>query len=85
MTNLSTENFTIRNKNEHYLLNHKRHARARPVYKIKYYSGEPVEGIYYRKELQLIRNNEFKIERVLKRRISANKNEEQIRQVARLA
>lgn len=38
--------------------------------------GEPVDGSFYRDELQPIRENEYRIERILKRRKTPEENEE---------
>ena len=45
----------------------KRHGR-RPVYTLKDFDGEAVRGHWYPEELQPITHNEYKVERVLKRR-----------------
>lgn len=41
---------------------------GRMVYTLKDYAGEDVRGQWYPEELQAIGNNEYKVERVLKKR-----------------
>ena len=48
----------------------------RPVYKLKDYEGEEVKGVWYPEEIQPITANEYRIERVIKRRRGANGKEE---------
>ena len=40
----------------------------RRVYKLQNIQGEPIDGEYYQEELQPIRENEFRVERIVKRR-----------------
>ena len=42
------------------------------VYKISEYNGEPVSGTWYDEELQHITNNQYCIERVIRRRTAAD-------------
>ena len=49
----------------------KRGTRRR-VYKIQDYNGEPVKGVWYPEELQQITDNQYRIERVLRRRKAAD-------------
>ena len=42
------------------------------VYKIADYNGDTVKGVWYPEELQQISQNEYRIERVLKRRKAAD-------------
>ena len=49
----------------------------RPVYKLKDDAGEEVKGVWYPEEIQPITANEYRIERVIKRRRGANGKEEQ--------
>ena len=44
----------------------------RPVYTLKEDSGEELRGKWYPEEIQQIRDNDYKVERVLKRRTAAN-------------
>ena len=44
----------------------------RPVYKLKDFEGEEVKGVWYPEEIQPITANEYRIERVIKRRRGAN-------------
>ena len=48
----------------------------RPVYKLKDYEGEKVKGVWYPEEIQPITANEYRIERMIKRRRGANGKEE---------
>ena len=43
-----------------------------PVYKLKDYSGEEVKGTWYPEELQKITNNQYRIEKVLRRRTTSD-------------
>lgn len=65
MPNWSREHFVVRKRFDH----------PHPVYKIEDARGEPVEGNFYRKELQPIPRVTLQIERVLRRRGRGNKSE----------
>ena len=66
MPNWSKEHFNISEAPQV-----KRGTRRR-VYKIQDYNGEPVKGFWYPEELQQITDNQYRIERVLRRRKAAN-------------
>ena len=62
---------------EHFTTKKDDRKTRRPVYTLKDDSGEDVRGHWYPEELQAIGNNEYKIERVLKRRTAADGTREQ--------
>ena len=51
-------------------------ARDRRTYKLQNIRGEPIDGSYYEEELQPIRDNEHKIEKILRRRVNADGSKE---------
>ena len=53
-----------------------RKGSKRRVYKISDYNGEPVTGTWYDEELQHISDNQYHIERVIRRRTAANGSKE---------
>lgn len=50
--------------------------RQRRVYKLQNIKGEPIDGSYYQEELQPIRKNEYRVEKILKRRRKPNGSKE---------
>lgn len=48
----------------------------RPTYKLKDYNGESVSGTWYPEELQDIKQNEYRIEQIIKRRKAADGSRE---------
>jgi len=64
MPNWTKEHFTVTNEVE------PRRGSRKRVYKISDYDGEGVSGSFYPEELQEISANEYRIERILKRRTS---------------
>ena len=48
----------------------------RMVYKLNNYNGEPVTGSWYDEELSHIYDNQYRIERVIRRRTAADGNKE---------
>ena len=62
-----------------------RRGTKRRVYKIADYNGEPVKGIWYPEELKQISNNQYRIERVLRRRKATDGSTEIFLKVGRLA
>ena len=46
--------------------------RDRRVYKLQNIRGEPIDGSYYQEEIQPIKENEYQIEKILKRRTNPN-------------
>ena len=70
MPNWSKEHFTVGE------VPAARRGCKRRVYKISDYNGEPVTGSWYDEELQHITNNQYRIERVLKRRTAADGTKE---------
>ena len=50
--------------------------RDKRVYKLQNIHGEPIDGSYYDQELQPIKANEYRIERILKRRTNPNGDKE---------
>lgn len=62
MPNWSKEHFTIRDAPQ----NSKQ--AERPVYKLEDFSGDEVKGSWYPEELQAITNNQYRIEKVLRKR-----------------
>ena len=50
----------------------KRGRNSRPVYTLKDNRGEELRGKWYPEEIQQIRDNDYEVERVLKRRTAAN-------------
>ena len=51
-------------------------AGDRRVYKLQNIRGEPIDGTYYTEEIQPIGQNEYRIEKILKRRTLANGTKE---------
>ena len=49
-----------------------RRGNTRRVYKIADYNGDPVKGVWYPEELQQLSQNQYRIERVFKRRKAAD-------------
>ena len=49
-----------------------RRGNKRRVYKIADYNGDPVKGVWYPEELQQVSQNQYCIERILKRRKAAD-------------
>jgi len=72
MPNWTKEHFTI----EKSVQDHSHMKSKRRVYKIIDFSGEPINGSFYPEELQLISDNQYRIERVLRRRTAADKTKE---------
>ena len=68
LRNWSEEHFTVAGRSAD---------SKRPVYKLKDYEGEEVKGVWYPEEIQPITANEYRIERVIKRRRGANGKPEQ--------
>ena len=66
MPNWSKEHFTVSEAPG------PRRGTKRRVYKIADYNGEPVKGVWYPEELQQITDNQYRIERVLRRRKAAD-------------
>ena len=66
MPNWSKEHFTVAG------VPAPRRGTKRRVYKIADYNGEPVKGVWYPEELQKISSNQYRIERVLRRRKAAD-------------
>ena len=66
MPNWSKEHFTVDEAPSP-----RRGNRCR-VYKIADYNGEPVKGVWYPEKLQQITDNQYRIERVIKRRKAAD-------------
>jgi transposase InsO family protein len=64
LPNWSEEHFNVEESNQR--------PYPRKVYKLRDYSGEPVEGSWYREELQPISENKYYIDKVLKRRKTAD-------------
>ena len=50
----------------------------RPVYKLEDYSGEEVKGSWYPEELQKITKNQYRIEKVLRRRTTSDGRKEKL-------
>ena len=50
--------------------------RHRRVYKLQNIRGEPIDGTYYQEEIQPIKQNEFRVEKILKRRTNSEGNKE---------
>ena len=53
-------------------------ANKRLVYKIVDYNGDLVKGVWYHEELQQIFQNQYRIERILKRRKATDESTELI-------
>ena len=70
MPNWSKEHFTVAAAPP------KRKLSKRMVYKLKDYNGEPVTGSWYDEKLQHISDNQYRIERVLRRRTAPDGNKE---------
>ena len=68
MPNWSKEHFTVDE------VPNPRRGNKRRVYKIADYNGDPVKGVWYPEELQQIYQNQYCIERVLKRRNAEDKS-----------
>ena len=66
MPNWSKEHFTVAEAPA------PRRGNRRRVYKIADYNGEPVKGTWYPEELQQITDNQYRIERILRRRKAAD-------------
>ena len=66
MPNWSKEHFTVDE------VQNPRRGNKRRVYKIADYNNDPVTGVWYPEELQQISQNQYRIERVLKRRKAAD-------------
>ena len=64
--NWSKEHFTVEESQA------ARKGSKRRVYKISDYNGEPETGIWYEEELQHISDNQYRIERVIRRRTAAD-------------
>jgi len=64
MPNWTKEHFTIAESAP----DHSKKKSRRQVYKIKDFDGEPITGSFYPEELQHISDNQYRIERVLRRR-----------------
>ena len=79
MPNWSKEHFTVSEAPG------PRRGTKRRVYKIADYNGEPVKGVWYPEELQQITNNQYRIERVLRRRKATDESTEIVCKVGRLA
>jgi len=62
MPNWSKEHFQVRDVPQ------PRKAAKRPIYKLEDYSGDEVKGSWYPEELQAITENQYRIEKVLRRR-----------------
>ena len=69
MPNWSNEQFTVSSLN---LPADQKVRNSRPVYILKDDSGEELCGKWYPEEIQQIRDNDYKVERVLKRRTAAD-------------
>ena len=69
MTNWSSEQFTVSSMN---LPDDKNVRNSRPLYTLKDDSGEELRRIWHREEIQQIRDNDYEVERVLKRRTAAD-------------
>ena len=66
---------------EHFLvapLPPKHKGSRRPLYKLKDSANEELKGSWYREELQLISNNQYRIEKVLQRRTLADGTKERL-------
>ena len=50
----------------------------RPVYNLEDYSGEEVKGSWYPEKLQKITNNQYRIEKVLRRRTTSDGHKEKL-------
>ena len=72
LPNWSKEHFQVKDVPEP-----KRGAK-RPVYKLEDYSGEEVKGSWYSKELQKISHDQYRIEKVLRRRTTSDGREEKL-------
>ena len=65
LPNWSKEHFTVSDEPA------ARRGMKRRVYKIEDYNGEPVKGVWYPEEIQKISRNQYRIEKVLRRRRAA--------------
>ena len=72
LPNWGKEHFQVKNVPEA-----KREAK-RPVYKLEDNSGEEVIGSWYLEELQKITNDQYRIEKVLRRRTTSNGRKEKL-------
>ena len=72
LPNWSKEHFQVKDVPEP-----KRGAK-RPVYKLEDYSGEEIKGSWYPEELQKITNNQYRIEKVLRRRTTSDGRKEKL-------
>ena len=70
MPNVSKEHFTVEEAPAAH------NGSKRRVYKISDYNGEPVSGTWYDEELRHITNNQYRIERVIRRRTAADGRKE---------
>jgi len=70
MPNWSKEHFIVDQDAE------QRRGTKRRVYKIKDYNDEPVKGKWYPEELQKINSNQYRIEKVLRRRTAPDGSKE---------
>lgn len=61
---------------EHFTVAGRSRRMPRPTFTLKDHAGEPVRGHWYQEELQPIGNNEYKVERVLKRRTAEDGSRE---------
>ena len=70
MPNWSKEHFTVADAPP------RTKSSKRTVYKLNDYNGEPVTGSWYDEELQHISDNQYRIERVFRRRTAADGTKE---------
>ena len=61
---------------EHFTVAGRDRRTPRPTFTLKDYAGETVRGHWYPEELQPIGDNEYKVERVLKRRAAEDGSRE---------
>ena len=73
MPNWSREQFTVSSEVPQA---DKRSQNSRSVYTLKDDNGEEIRGKWYLEEIQHIRDNEYEVERVLKRRTAADGTKE---------
>ena len=69
MINWSREQFTVSSLN---LPADKNVRNSRPVFTLRDDSGEEIRGKWYPEKIQQIRDNDYEVERVLKRRTAAD-------------
>lgn len=72
MPNWSKEHFQVRDVPQ------SRKRAKRPVYKLEDFSGDEVKGSWYPEELQAISDNQYRIEKVLKKRTLADGTKEKL-------